>query len=57
MEKFENPKQIWQGDFLNNEDVDSACFKRLCRLCADYGDEGKTAKNLLAEVKRLLEIY
>lgn len=57
MEEFENPKQIWQGDFLNNEDVDSACFKRLCRLCDDYGDEGKTAKNLLAEVKRLLEIY
>lgn len=57
MEKFENPNDIWQKNFLNDDEVDSACFKRLDSLCNDYGEQGKTAKNLLAEVKRLLDIY
>ena len=56
MEDFENPEKI-VGDYLNNNDVDSACLCRLVEMCGEFGEEGKTAKALLSEVKRLLEIY
>jgi len=56
MERY-NTKTLVKGDFLNNDEVDEACAKRLLILCEDYGTEGLEAKELLQMVFKRLEIY
>lgn len=36
--------------------IDEACYKRLRRLAADYGKDGKIADELLDVVRRLLNL-
>jgi hypothetical protein len=40
----------------DNSAVDEACYKRLRRLAADYGKDGKIADTLLDVVRRLLDM-
>lgn len=57
MEKFENPEAIC-GDYLNNEEVDEACMKRLLNYAKEYS-EGSRHKvvNLLKIVAEELDIF
>ena len=43
-------------DREDNRAVDEACYKRLRRLAADYGKDGKIADDLLDVVRRLLDL-
>jgi hypothetical protein len=40
----------------DNYAIDEACYKRLRRLAADYGKDGKIADDLLDVVRRLLDL-
>jgi hypothetical protein len=40
----------------DNHAIDEACYKRLRRLAADYGKDGKIADELLDVVRRLLNL-
>ena len=50
-------KNIEQGDYLNNEDIDTACARRILSICRDYGDDGLDAHNLLRMAFDKLEIF
>jgi hypothetical protein len=43
-------------DREDNYAIDEACYKRLRRLAADYGKDGKIADDLLDVVRRLLDL-
>ena len=49
--------EIETGDYPDNNVVDTACARRLLRLCRDYGKEGNNAKKLLQPAFELLEVY
>ncbi len=57
MKKFNYVKSTICGDWLNNDEVDTACASRLLSMCEDYGNDGKEAKELLQIALRKLEIY
>lgn len=57
MEKFNYPKSTICSDWLNNDEVDTACAIRILSMCADYGEDGVEAKELLMMAFRKLEIY
>lgn len=59
LEKYMTDQQLIEEllkDRSDNSAVDEACYKRLRRLAADYGDNGKIAAALLDVVRRLLDM-
>jgi len=56
MERY-NTKTLVKGDFLNNDEVDTACATRLLSMCADYGKDGDEAYGCLIMAFKRLEIY
>lgn len=45
-----------EGASSSSFEVDKACCDRISRIAANYGEDGKIAKDLLAIVMRLLDI-
>jgi len=50
-------RNIENGDYEDNEAVDTACARRLLSLCNDFGYEGNEAKELLYIAFRRIEIF
>jgi hypothetical protein len=50
-------RELQTGDFEDNNPIDTACARRLLRLCDDYGGDGVEAKNFLRLACRKLEVY
>ena len=55
MERY-NTKTLVKGDFLNNDEVDEACAKRLLILCEDYGTEGLEIRKKTAQISFLFQL-
>jgi len=49
--------EITRGDFADNQEVDTACAKRLLLLCRDYGKEGEEAEQLLRMALNKIEVF
>lgn len=49
--------EIETGDFINNEDVDTSCARRLLYFCKINGEDGKEAEKLLRMAFQKLEVY
>lgn len=52
-------KELIEELFKDRQDdsaIDAACYRRLRRLAADYGKDGKIADTLLDVVRQLLDI-
>ena len=45
------------GDYMDNNEVDTACARRLYHLCRNYGKDGHTAQKLLESAFELIEVY
>ena len=48
---------IKNGDFYDNNELDTACATRILRLCEDFGKDGEDAEKLLLLALDKLDIY